>query len=132
MYQSFSPLCGPCTPPDNKELLTGTLVTTIGKKYNKTGPQVALRWLVQQGIPVIPKSHVASHQKENSEIFDFELKEQDMAMLTAATRPAVGGGPTASDSGDCGIGEDRVLWGDELHWRSTICICIYIIYHKLQ
>lgn len=105
LYQSFSPLCGPCDPPDNKELLTGSLVTTIGKHYNKTGPQVALRWLVQQGIPVIPKSHVAAHQKENSEIFDFELNEQDMALLTAATRPAVGGGPSASDSGDCGIEE---------------------------
>jgi len=105
LYQSFSPLCGPCDPPDNKELLTGPLVTSIGKKYNKTGPQVALRWLVQQGIPVIPKSHVAAHQKENSEIFDFELHEQDMALLTAATHPAVGGGPSASDSGDCGIEE---------------------------
>lgn len=42
---------------------------------------------------MIPKSHVAAHQKENSEIFDFELNEQEMALLTAATRPAVGGGP---------------------------------------
>ncbi|CAK9067112.1 unnamed protein product [Durusdinium trenchii] len=109
LYQSFSPLCGPCNPPDNKELLTGALVTGIGKKYKKTGPQVALRWLVQQGIPVIPKSHVPDHMKENSEIFDFELSEQDMTLLTKAQHPAVGGGPSASDSGDCGIEEELVV-----------------------
>ncbi|CAE7838968.1 P100/11E [Symbiodinium sp. CCMP2592] len=39
LYQSFSPLCGPCDPPDNTELLNGTLVTGIGARYNKTGPQ---------------------------------------------------------------------------------------------
>mmetsp|Transcript_37247 Transcript_37247/g.69490 ORF Transcript_37247/g.69490 Transcript_37247/m.69490 type:complete len:324 (-) Transcript_37247:95-1066(-) len=109
LYQSFSPLCGPCTPPDNTELLNGSLVTQIGKRYNKSGPQVALRWLVQQDIPVIPKSHVASHQKENSELFDFSLSEHDMALLTAATRPAVGGGISAADSGDCGILEEEAF-----------------------
>ncbi|CAJ1461231.1 unnamed protein product [Effrenium voratum] len=108
LYQSFSPLCGPCDPPHNKELLTGPLVTGIGKKYNKSGPQVALRWLVQQGIPVIPKSSNAKHQKENGDIFDFELSEQDMAQLTAATSPAVGGGPSPTDSGDCGV-QDLVI-----------------------
>eukprot|EP00440_Ansanella_granifera_P020046 gb/GFBE01021778.1/.p1 GENE.gb/GFBE01021778.1/~~gb/GFBE01021778.1/.p1 ORF type:complete len:334 (+),score=86.73 gb/GFBE01021778.1/:1-1002(+) len=105
LYQSFSPLCGPCNPPDNKELISGKLVTEIGKAHNKTGSQVALRWLVQQGIPVIPKSDVAAHQKTNSDLFDFKLTRKEMARLTAATSPAVGGGPSATDSGDCGIDE---------------------------
>ena len=36
-YESFSPLCGPCDGSDKYELINGTLVTSIGKKYNKTG-----------------------------------------------------------------------------------------------
>ena len=52
-YAPFSELCGPCCmgQPDNctfnKELLVGDMVTNIGKKYNKTGVQVSLRWLTQ-------------------------------------------------------------------------------------
>eukprot|EP00931_Biecheleriopsis_adriatica_P087454 TRINITY_DN61919_c0_g1_i1.p2 TRINITY_DN61919_c0_g1~~TRINITY_DN61919_c0_g1_i1.p2 ORF type:complete len:341 (-),score=81.59 TRINITY_DN61919_c0_g1_i1:78-947(-) len=109
LYQSFSPLCGPCTPPDNKELVTGKLVTEIGAAHNKTGSQVSLRWLVQQGIPVIPKSDVSAHQRENMDIFDFKLSEEEMARLTASKTPAVGGGPSAGDSGDCGIEKEEVL-----------------------
>jgi len=105
VYQSFSPLCGPCNPPDNKELITGKLVTSIGRKYNKTGVQVALRWIVQQGIPVIPKSSKPAHIKANMELFDFKLSDEDMSALTAAKSPAVGGGPSPTDSGDCGMKE---------------------------
>jgi len=109
LYQSFSPLCGPCDPPDNKELITGKLVTEIGAAHGKSGAQVALRWLVQQGIPVIPKSKVPSHLKANADIFDFELTAEEMTRLTQATSPAVGGGPSAGDSGDCGVGEEEVM-----------------------
>merc|ERR1711998_56483 len=58
VFQSFSPLCGPCAAPDNTTLLTGELVTSIAKQQvvPKTGAQVSLRWQVQQGIPVIPKT----------------------------------------------------------------------------
>ena len=47
-YESFSPLCGPCAGSDAKELITGELVTSIGKKYGKSGAQVALKWQVAQ------------------------------------------------------------------------------------
>lgn len=103
LYQSFSPLCGPCTPPDNKELITGKLVTEIGAAHNKSGAQVSLRWLVQQGIPVIPKSDNPEHQLANSDIFDFHLTEKEMSQLSASTTPPVGGGPSPMDSGDCGM-----------------------------
>jgi len=106
LYQSFSPLCGPCNPPDNLELINGSLVTSIGAAHNKTGSQVALRWLVQQGIPVIPKSDNPMHLKENMELFDFTLTEDEMKRLSAATKPAVGGGPSASDSGDCSVEQE--------------------------
>eukprot|EP00929_Paragymnodinium_shiwhaense_P090490 TRINITY_DN50681_c0_g2_i1.p2 TRINITY_DN50681_c0_g2~~TRINITY_DN50681_c0_g2_i1.p2 ORF type:complete len:327 (+),score=107.78 TRINITY_DN50681_c0_g2_i1:94-1074(+) len=101
LYQSFSPLCGPCDPPHNMELVNGSLVTNIGKKYNKSGPQVALKWLVQQGIPVIPRSHQTEHMLQNKDLFDFQLSEQDMSALTQANSPAVAGGPGPEDSGDC-------------------------------
>jgi diketogulonate reductase-like aldo/keto reductase len=100
-YQSFSPLCGPCTPPDNMELITGELVTSIGKNHNKSGPQVALKWMTQQGIPVIPKTDKADHMRENIDLFDWELTDEEMQQLTAATKPAVAG-PDGT-SGDCVI-----------------------------
>lgn len=100
-YQSFSPLCGPC---GTHELINGTLVTSIGKKYNKSGSQVSLKWQVQQGIPIIPKSDSPKHQLENIDLFgDWQLSDEDMAALTAATSPPVSGGPGPTDSGDCGI-----------------------------
>jgi len=107
LYQSFSPLCGPCnaTNGDQMALKTGALVTGIGKKYNKTGAQVALKWLVQQGIPAIPKSSNPKHLSEDINIFDFKLSDDDMATLTSATVPPVGGGPSPQDSGDCGMEE---------------------------
>lgn len=84
-------------------LLNGPLVSGIGKKYNKTGAQISLKWQVQLGIPVIPKSSSVTHLKENIDLFDFTLSDDDMAMLTAADFPAVSGGPGPDDSGDCGI-----------------------------
>eukprot|EP01065_Artemidia_motanka_P032125 TRINITY_DN39175_c0_g1_i1.p1 TRINITY_DN39175_c0_g1~~TRINITY_DN39175_c0_g1_i1.p1 ORF type:complete len:330 (+),score=142.85 TRINITY_DN39175_c0_g1_i1:69-1058(+) len=107
VFQSFSPLCGPCCMGQpasctlNKELLTGALVTGIGAKYNKTGAQVSLKWQVQQGIPVIPKSSNPAHQAQNIGLFDFELSAEDMATLSAATSPPVAGGGSTTASGDC-------------------------------
>jgi len=103
VYQGFSSLCGPCPPPYNKELITGDLVTSIGKAHNKTGAQVALKWVVQQGIPVLPKSSNPKHQAENMDLFSWNLTEAEMAKLSAAPTPPVSGGSSASDSGDCGI-----------------------------
>jgi len=100
-YESFSPLCGPC---GTLELITGPLVTGIGKKYNKTGAQVSLKWIAQQGIPVIPKTDKREHMLENVDLFDWTLNDDDMATLTAATSPAVAGdaGPPPT-SGDCTV-----------------------------
>ena len=62
-FMGFSPLCGPCGSAAHMELIDGALVTAIGKKYGKTGAQVALKWQVQQGIPVIPKAHDVEFQR---------------------------------------------------------------------
>lgn len=57
-----------------------TLVA-IGRKYGKTASQVGLRFLVQQGIPAIPKTTNIERMKENFDIFDFTLDHQDMEAL---------------------------------------------------
>jgi 2,5-diketo-D-gluconate reductase B len=57
-------------------------LTEIGKKYNKTAIQVALRWLIQQkNIVAIPKASSRQHLEENLEVFDFELDEDEMRIL---------------------------------------------------
>jgi len=110
LYQSYSPLCGPCPKPDNIELITGDLVTSIGKTHNRTGPQVALRWVVQQSIPIIPKSSNPKHQKDNFDVFDFDLSVEEMQQLTAATKPAeTGTTEEPDDAQDC----------DNIHLRES-------------
>jgi diketogulonate reductase-like aldo/keto reductase len=99
VYMSFSTLCGPCDGADKTELISGPLVTEIGKAHNVTGPQVALRWAVQQGIPVVPKSATVQHLKEDFDLFSFSLTQAEMDRLTNATTPATG----RDDSGDCEV-----------------------------
>ena len=105
-YQSFSPLCGPCEGSDHMELITGDLVTKIGKAHGKSGAQVALKWQVQQNIPVIPKSANPDHQRENLDLFGWTLSDDEMRQLSAATKPQVAGdaGPGGlAVSGDCSV-----------------------------
>ena len=98
-YQSFSPLCGPC---GTTALINGPMVTKIGKAHGKSGAQVSLRWQVQRGIPVIPKTNQADYMKENIDLFSWELSAAEMATLDAATTPPVAGDPDGS-SGDCKV-----------------------------
>lgn len=53
----------------------------IGKKYNKSIAQVILRWLTQRNVVVLSKSTLVERMKENFEIFDFELAEEDMKKI---------------------------------------------------
>ncbi len=50
----------------------------LGKKYGKTAAQVVLRWHIQYGTSVIPGSKNPEHIKENNDIYDFELTEEEM------------------------------------------------------
>ena len=60
---------------------TNELLGEIGKKYGKSIPQVALRWLLQRGVIIIPKSTHKERMAENLNIFDFELTADDMAHI---------------------------------------------------
>ena len=62
----------------DKSLIENELFTKLGKKYKKTNVQVILRWHIQKGNIVFPKSTNPKHIKENSEIFDFKLTEDEM------------------------------------------------------
>ncbi len=63
--------------------LNSPLMIEIGKSHQKSPAQVGLRWLVQQGIGVIPKSVHEERLAENSQIFDFVLSDEEMAAITA-------------------------------------------------
>ena len=63
--------------------LNSPLMIEIGKSHQKSPAQVGLRWLVRQGIGVIPKSVHEERLAENSQIFDFVLSDEEMAAITA-------------------------------------------------
>lgn len=62
----------------DKNLINEPLFTKLGGKYNKTNVQIILRWHIQEGTIVFPRSTNPIHIKENFEIFDFELTEDEM------------------------------------------------------
>lgn len=62
-------------------LFTNPTIAEIGKKYNKSVAQVVLRWEIQRGIIVIPKSVHAERMKQNFEVFDFKLSDEDMSVI---------------------------------------------------
>jgi len=83
--QAYSPL-----GDGSKELITGDLVTGIGKAHNATGAQVALRWLIETGVPLSTKTTKQSHMQEDLDIFGkkFPLAASEKTTLDAATKPA--------------------------------------------
>ena len=60
------------------DLFSNELLSGIGKKYNKSIAQVVLKWLIQRGVVAIPKSVRKERMRENIDIFDFELSNEDM------------------------------------------------------
>lgn len=59
-------------------IFTHPVLTKIGAKYGKSAAQVALRWNVQRGVVVIPKSTHKERMEENMDIWDFKLSDKDM------------------------------------------------------
>ena len=75
--EAWAPLGGGRYNPFEDEMLKG-----IAAKYNKSVGQVILRWNVQRGVVVISKSTHVERIKENIDIFDFELNEEEMKQIS--------------------------------------------------
>ena len=67
-------------------LFTDPVLAKIGEKYGKTTAQVMLRWHLQRGIVVIPKSVRKERMAENFHVFDFALTDEDMNAIAALDR----------------------------------------------
>ena len=65
----------------NHGIFTHPVLTKIGEKYGKSAAQVALRWNVQRGVTVIPKSVHKERMEQNLDIWDFALSDEDMAEI---------------------------------------------------
>ena len=69
-----------------KELLGDSVISEIAAAHGKSSAQVILRWNLQKGIVVIPGSSNPDHIKENTELFDFELTNEEMEKINALDR----------------------------------------------
>lgn len=65
-----------------KGMFTNPILSEISKLHEKSIPQIILRWNVQLGLPVIAKSLNTEHLKQNLEIFDFNLSETEMNLIS--------------------------------------------------
>lgn len=66
-----------------KDYFTNPVLTEIGQKYGKSVAQVGLRYLIQNDVVVIPKSTHIERMKQNIDIFDFSLSDEDMNRISA-------------------------------------------------
>ncbi|MDE6596916.1 MAG: aldo/keto reductase [Oscillospiraceae bacterium] len=69
-----------------KELLSDDVISEIAEAQGKSSAQVILRWNLQKGVVVIPGSSNPDHIKENTELFDFELTDEEMEKINALDR----------------------------------------------
>lgn len=63
------------------DFFTNPILTTIGAKYGKSAAQVGLRYLIQRGIVVIPKTVHQERMRQNFDVFDFNLSDEDIAEI---------------------------------------------------
>lgn len=64
-------------------IFTDAELVAIGKKYNRTAAQVALRWNVQRGVSIIPKSVHVERMEQNFDIWNFNLTDEEMKIISA-------------------------------------------------
>lgn len=74
-------------PLGRGRLFSDSVLAEIAEAHGRTVAQVALRWLLQQQVAVIPRSSNAQRIAENAHIFDFTLSENAMAHIAALARP---------------------------------------------
>jgi diketogulonate reductase-like aldo/keto reductase len=76
----------PGRKPDDPVLLQDKVLAEIGEKYGKTAAQVALRWEVETGVVVIPKSVSPARIAQNLDICDFQLTQEDLDKIATINR----------------------------------------------
>ena len=101
--QAYSPL----GQGKANEMFENPIIVEIAKKYNKTPRQVALRFLTQCDVGVIPKTTNADRMKENLNIFDFELTNDEIEKLKTMDTNT----PLIGSSQNYKIAEMCVNWG---------------------
>ena len=70
----------------DKSLINEPIFTELAKKYGKTNAQIILRWHIQSGNVVIPGSKNPDHIRDNFDIFDFVLSDEDMAQIAKVNK----------------------------------------------
>ena len=84
LVEGWGPLGG-----QGAKVLTNPTMEKLAKKYGKTTAQISLRWILQQGVLPLPKSVHPDRMVQNTQIFDFELSDEDMK--TISELPNLGG-----------------------------------------
>jgi len=79
VVEAYSPLgSGAFKKAEEPSVLSDPTLIEIGKKYNKSSAQIALRWAVERGTVPLPKSVTPERIQSNIDVFDFELSEDDI------------------------------------------------------
>jgi len=98
---AYSPLGSPSRPwasKDDPQLLSDPRILEIAKKYKKSPAQVLLRFQIERGVGVIPKSVSPDRIKQNMEVFDFKLSQDDLRVILSFNRNYRGGVPSVKNS----------------------------------
>ena len=77
MTESWSPLA-----QGGEGVFSQPIIQKLAEKYHKTPAQIVLRWHLDSGLVVIPKSVTPSRIEENFHIFDFKLEKEEVAEIT--------------------------------------------------
>lgn len=84
LVEGWAPLGG-----QGAEVMTNPTILQLAEKYDKTPAQLCLRWLIQRGVLPLPKSVHKGRMVQNTQLFDFEISDEDMQKITAL--PNLGG-----------------------------------------
>ena len=98
-FESYSTLGGQYSGDASSQgnpVLQHPEIVALARKKAKTSAQIVLRWALQLGQTVVPKTTKVAHMRENSGIFDFDLSDDEMNILESlgvgASADAAGGG----------------------------------------
>lgn len=101
-------------------LFENPVLVQIAEKYQKTTAQIILRWHIQRGVIVIPKSTHKSRMDENLNVFDFALEQTDMDLISELDKKQSSFFLTAIRPWSSGLFERLRKEGERNNWQSKI------------